>query len=75
MRESSGVSQSVHDEDQPLSQDVVMAERAEQDVLAVLDPPTRRIFGKSTPGQLLPTANAMAEPFLRSMLKGGVGIG
>ena len=71
MRESSGVSQSVHAEDQPVSQDVVMAERAEQDVLVVLDPPTRRIFGKSTPGQPLPTADAMAEPFLRSMRKGG----
>ena len=70
-QESIGVSQSAHEEGQQLSQDVVMAERAEQDVLVVLDPPTRRIFGKSTPGQLLPTAEATAEPFLRSMRKGG----
>ena len=69
--ESKRISQSVHEEGQQLSQDVVMAERAEQDVLVVLDPPTRRIFGKSTPGQLLPTAAATAEPFLRSMRKGG----
>ena len=48
-QESIGVSQSAHEEGQQLSQDVVMAERAEQDVLVVLDPPTRRIFGKSTP--------------------------
>ena len=70
-QESIGVSQSAHEEGQQLSQDVVMAGRAEQDVLVVLDPPTRRIFGKSTPGQLLPTEEATAEPFLRSMRKGG----
>ena len=69
--EGTGISQSVHEDGQQLSQDAVMAERAEQDVLVVLDPPTRRIFGKSTPGQLLPTAEATAEPFLRSMRKGG----
>eukprot|EP00434_Breviolum_minutum_P036940 symbB.v1.2.032742.t1/scaffold3969.1/size47216/2 len=70
------VSQSVH-ELQQSSQSVqavepgtmVLEERHEQDVLVVMDPPTRRVTGKSTPGQLLtPSSDG---PSLRELRKGG----
>ena len=48
------------------SNEVILEEREEQDVLVVMDPPTRRVTGKSTPGQLLPQG-----PSLRPLRKGG----
>ena len=48
------------------AEEVILEERAEQDVLVVMDPPTRRVTGKSTPGQLLPHG-----PSLRPLRKGG----
>ena len=79
--ESKQVSQSVHAEDGssqslpehtgPNPEEVVLTEREDQDVLVVLDPPTRRIYGKATPGQLLPTAESHSGPFLRHVRKGG----
>ena len=72
------VSQSVH-ELQHSSQSVqavepgtmVLEERHEQDVLVVMDPPTRRVTGKSTPGQLL--TPSLDGPSLRELRKGGSG--
>ena len=65
-----GISQSLLEDTEP-PDDVVLAERADQDVLVVLDPPTRRIYGKSTPGQILPTPETTSGPFLRHVRKGG----
>ena len=50
-----------------MTPEAAMQERQEEDVLVVLDPPTRRIYGKSAPGQLLPKS----APFLCPMRKGG----
>lgn len=74
--ESSGISQSAH-EGKGISQSVpevrpteaIMEARAAQDVLVVLDPPTRRVTGKSTPGHLLPPS--IDGPSLRPLRKGG----
>ena len=66
-----GSSQSLPESTGPNPDDVVLTEREDQDVLVVLDPPTRRIYGKATPGQLLPTAEIPSGPFLRHVRKGG----
>ena len=66
-----GSSQSLPESTGPNPDDVVLTEREDQDVLVVLDPPTRRIYGKGTAGQLLPTAEIPSGPFLRHVRKGG----
>lgn len=47
----------------------LLQQRREQDVLLVMDPPTRRIYGKASPGQVLPAR--VDQPFLRPVRKGG----
>ena len=69
--EGKRISQSLLEDTEIPPDDVVLAERTDQDVLVVLDPPTRRIHGKSTPGQLLPTPDTTSGPFLRHVRKGG----
>ncbi len=68
--ESTEVLQSVQESEEALpSNEVILAEREEQDILVVMDPPTRRVTGKSTPGQLLPPQPV--GPFLCPLRKGG----